>query len=275
MLHRRSLGIPPHLFCEPLVRGAKALRGFDVRQDAQASLAIALRKRTIDVALVGPLDYAREGSLYRIIPGVAVSSRGSNTSIMLYFREGMRSIGSLAVDPRSASEIVLARIILSEEFNVIPAIVPVDGPIDEMLRRADAAIVAGDAALRPAPTHKNSLDLGEAWEEMTGLPIVHGLFCCRGHGITEAEAKGIGALGKQSDATLSRIGREAVAAHSLSGHDAVALTTYLQSFSYNLEEDVQQGMAEYMKLAYYHGILSDVPELYFFSAEDAEGRTED
>jgi chorismate dehydratase len=275
MRQRRSLGIPPHLFCEPLVRGAKALRGFDVRQDAQASLAIALRQRSIDVALIGPLDYAREGSLYRIIPGVAVSSRGSNSSVMLYFREGIHSIASLAVDPRSASEIILARIILSEEFDVVPTIVPVDGPIDEMLRRADAAVVAGDAALRPAPTHKNSLDLGEAWEELTGLPMVHGLFCCREHGITEAEATRIGALGKQSDATLSRIGREAVAKHSLSGYDADALTTYLQSFSYSLEEDIQEVMSEYMKLAYYHGILSDVPELHFFSAEEAEGRTED
>jgi chorismate dehydratase len=275
MRQRRSLGIPPHLFCEPLVRGAKALRGFDVRQDAQALLAIALRKRNLDVALIGPLDYAREGSLYRIIPGVAVSSRGSNSSIMLYFREGIRSIESLAVDPRSASEIILARIILSEEFNVIPSVVPVDGPIDEMLRRADAAVVAGDAALRPAPTHRNSLDLGEAWEELTGLPVVHGLFCCRGQGITDVEAKSIGALGQQREATLSRIGRDAVAAHALSGHDAGALTSYLQSFSYALEEDVQEGMVEYLKLAYYHGILSDVPELSFFSDEDAEGRTED
>ncbi len=275
MRQRRSLGIPPHLYCDPLVRGAKALRGFEVRQDAQASLAISLRKRSIDVALIGPLDYAREGSLYRIIPGVAVSSRGANASVVLYFREGLHSIETLAVDPRSASEIVLARIILSEEFNVKPSVVPVDGPVDEMLRHADAAVVAGDAALRPARTHKNTLDLGEAWEELTGFPIVHGLFCCREHTITDTEAATIGKLGTHTDVSIARIGREATDGHSLAGYEPELLATYLRSFSYAFEDDAQNGLSEYMKLAYYHGILADVPDLHFFSPEDSEGEKED
>jgi predicted solute-binding protein len=39
---------------------------------------------------------------------------------------------------------------------------------------------------------------------------------------------------------------------------------YLSGFSYGLAEEEQQGFAEFVRYAYYHGILPDVPDLNFF-----------
>jgi hypothetical protein len=72
-----------------------------------------------------------------IIPGPAVASaRG----IMLAFRPGLRTVATLAADPARVSEIILARIILAEEFDSSPAIVPVpERPAGQMLHQAEAA----------------------------------------------------------------------------------------------------------------------------------------
>ena len=39
---------------------------------------------------------------------------------------------------------------------------------------------------------------------------------------------------------------------------------YLSNFSYEFGELEQESMSEFMKYAYFHGILPDVPDLNFF-----------
>ena len=53
-----------------------------------------------------------------------------------------------------------------------------------MLREADAAVVIGDVALRATLFDARRLglsvlDLGEAWRELTGLPMVFALWAAR------------------------------------------------------------------------------------------------
>ncbi|MCZ6775533.1 MAG: hypothetical protein O7D34_03630 [Ignavibacteria bacterium] len=59
------------------------------------SNALELRKHELHAAFVSPIDYARESSDYRIVPGIAVSSR---QAIDLHFRESIRTINTLAVE---------------------------------------------------------------------------------------------------------------------------------------------------------------------------------
>ena len=63
------------------------------------------------------------------------------SAVSLHFGEGLQNIRSFTADPSSASEIVLARIILSESFDLRPTIVPATGPLPGLMARADAALL--------------------------------------------------------------------------------------------------------------------------------------
>ncbi len=247
MISRKLIGLPDDVTCRPFRDALRPAERFDVVLGAPASLAQRLERRTLSGALLSPIDYARNASEYRIVPGSAVSSEEGNDSIVIHFREGIRAVRTLAVQPASASDIILAKILLAERFDIEPRIMLVAGSLEAMLERADAALLAGDAALVSVVERPEALDLVEEWIAATDLPYVHGFWCSREQGLTEEEWRVLGGLG-------GRVDRPAAPAGGL--------------FSYDFPDTVQEGIREFLRYAYYHGILPDVPDLRFFGEEN-------
>src|SRR5262245_29595935 len=173
---KTKIGIPSTMYCLPLVTALGSETKLDLEVAAFPDLAQKLRQGDINAAFVSPIEYARESSEYRIIPALAISSRAG---VGLYCRKGLRDISTVAADPAFVSEIVLARIVLAEEFERVPAIVPMVGSLDQMLARADSALVAGDALPLSLKTNPDCIDLAELWSEMVDLPFVHGFLAAR------------------------------------------------------------------------------------------------
>ncbi len=268
MSGRKRIGCPAAIWGDPLVRALGSLRQFELTRLSPADSALGLREGRLDAALVSMIDYAREGSLHRIVPGVAVSSRGASNAVVLHFREGIHTITTLAADPRSASDIILATILLAEEFDVVPSIVPVERTGTEHLSRADAVLITGDEALRDAMSRNMTLDLVEAWSEMTDRPYVHAILCCREHALSDEELRLLGALAPvYSDEEPADAAGSAIA-HGLPSRVADTLGSYLSSFTYGLTDEVREGLSEFLTYAFYHGILPDVPDLHFYSTAD-------
>ena len=270
MKQRRRLGLPSPLWCEPLAKALQGQEAFELLRDSTMHHALRLREQSIHAAFLSPIDYARESSFYRIVPGVAVSSRGGNNSAVLHFRQGVRTFDTLAVDPTSVSEIILARVILAEEFDVEAKIVPVEGPLEEKLRRADAALLMGDEALREMTRQGNMLDLVEVWSELTELPYVHGFWCTWEGELTIEEARLLGTHGTPDDQLLDTIASEAAVQHNLPDLATTTVREYLGSFSYEFDAQVEEGIREFLTFAFYHGVLPDVPELNYLSSESPD-----
>ncbi len=269
----KRLGISSHLYCAPLTRALQGDAGFEIVDDATSWNAIQLREQMLDAAFLSPIDYAREGSVYSILPGIAVSTKQATETVALHFRDGIRGISTLAVDPSSTSEIILATILLGEEFDVRPKIIPSSGSLDAMLQKAEAALLVGNAALMEPAAHRNKLDLIEMWNDMTDLPYVHGIWCCRERYLTADHVARIRTSKDQGLAALPEIGDELSAA-SGGRPSSKSITQYLQSFSYDFPESVQDGMNEFLRYAYYHGVLPDVPELHFYGTDLDEKQPE-
>lgn len=251
---RTLIGIPDDISCRPFEDALRSAGGFEIVLDAPASLAHRLEHRGLDGALLSPIDYARNASEYLIVPGSAVSSQSGNESIVIHFRQGVKAVRTLAVQPVSASDIILAKILLAERFDIEPRIMPLAGSLEVMLAQADAALLAGDAAIVSVLEHPEALDLVEEWIAATDLPYVHGFWCAREHTLTDAERSVLGGLGNRADG-------HAPGAEGPSSFDL---------FSYDFPENVQEGIREFLRYAYYHGILPDVPDLRFFGSDDAD-----
>jgi chorismate dehydratase len=252
MSSRTLIGIPDDISCRPIRDLLRTSGEFEVVLDAPASLAQRLERRGVTSALLSPIDYARNASEYLIVPGSAVSSQEGNESIVIHFRHGVKAVRTLAVQPVSASDIILAKILLAERFDIEPRIMPLQGTLDAMLDRADAALLAGDAALGSVMERPEALDLVEEWIAATDLPYVHGFWCARENTLTEPEWTLLGGLGSRVDAPSPEAGEPSP----------------VDLFSYDFPDNVQEGIREFLRYAYYHGILPDVPDLRFFGSVD-------
>ncbi|MEW6509697.1 MAG: MqnA/MqnD/SBP family protein [Bacteroidota bacterium] len=253
MQSAKHLGIPESLYCRPFIEGLRDEDSFRLVHEQPAEIARRLETRGLDAAFLSPIDYARNASEYLIIPGSAVSSAEGNNAVVIHFREGATNVRTLAVRPSSASDIVLARIMLAERFDLNPRIVPVMGALEEMLAKADAALLTADAAMEYALSRPSALDLVEEWIAATDLPYVHGFWAGREDSLSKHEWDIIAGAADRGYTSLQAQGEPVAGA--------------LETFSYDLTDDVQEGIREFLRYAYYHGILPDVPDLRFFGTD--------
>jgi len=128
--------------------------------------------RVVDIGLNPVIEVATQGFAW--LPGTGIASRGRVRSILLVSRKPFDEVRTLAMDTGSRTSVQLARIVLQRKYNVEPALLPMAPDLPKMLTQADAALLIGDAALSVEPTDLNHicLDLGEEWQDLTGLPMV-------------------------------------------------------------------------------------------------------
>jgi predicted solute-binding protein len=109
--------------------------------------------------------------------GAGIACKGPVRTILLVSRVPFEAVRTLATDLGSRTSVLLARIVLAQNYGVTPVLTSMTPELASMLDTADAALVIGDAALRldPAELRTQGLhvaDLGEEWVRMTGLPMV-------------------------------------------------------------------------------------------------------
>jgi predicted solute-binding protein len=160
----------------PLVWGLQrdpALRDiFDVRFAVPSACADQLASGEADIGIVPVIEMGRQKLDY--FSGCGIASHGPVRSILLISKVPFSQIRTLATDSGSRTSVMLARIILTEKFGCDPKLVSHTPDLPTMLGLADAALLIGDAALRvdPATLPLETLDLGEQWTNLTGLPMV-------------------------------------------------------------------------------------------------------
>lgn len=154
-----------------MLRGPQA-NSVELSFSVPSLCAEQVERGDVQIGLAPVAEIARQG--LEIVSGVGITCYGAVRSILLFSRVPWNKIGSLAADAGSRTSVLLARVILQERFGVQPNITAQPPILHEMLDKADAALVIGDPALRLEPERLPfaSLDLGEEWRKLTGLPMV-------------------------------------------------------------------------------------------------------
>lgn len=240
----RRIGILPDLVARPLFSRFREPE-FDVVRDSPGALGLRLRERQLDGAFLSPVDVARSPRGLKPAGGGGLVARAGSNTARLLFREGIRSIRTLSVDPGRVSEIVLAHLVLVEQYGTVPRIVPRrEAPADSALAECDAVLLAGDEA-SDSRAIDEGLDLVEEWMDIADLPFVHGLWYVR------ADA----GEGAPDDPVLPAL------------FDCASGGSGTASVSYRFDDEARAGIAEFVRMAYYHGILKEIPEFPAFLPE--------
>jgi chorismate dehydratase len=282
------LGAVGYLNARPHVFGLDRLPRFAVRFDVPSRCADLLHEDAVDVGLIPSIEYLRApaGVEYRIVPDVAIGSRGAVASVALFTRRPVSGIHTLALDTSSRSSVALARVLCARVFHITPSFEPSAPDLETMLARCDAALMIGDRALflesqtsglKPdafgeaedgrvrAPARANAyekIDLGEVWSRTTGLPFGYALWAGRPGVLTADDVR---TLQTARDEGVRRADELAAAyAGDSPGRQAIGARYLRDNIKYHLGDEERAGLELFYRYAHEAGVVDRLDRLRFF-----------
>ncbi|PYU97723.1 MAG: hypothetical protein DMG26_20595 [Acidobacteria bacterium] len=144
-----KVSVVKYLNTVPLIWGM--LKGeqrdkFDLDFTTPAHCAEAVRSGQADVGIIPSIEYQRMDRA-RIVGSVSVASKGRVKSVLLLSKSPVEKIRTVALDNSSRTSVALLMILLRKFYGRAVDGVPLAPDPEEMLKRADAALVIGDPAL--------------------------------------------------------------------------------------------------------------------------------
>ena len=151
---------------------------FDVIRSFPSVCADQLARGEVDIGLIPSIEYQRIPNL-KIIPGISISSLAAVRSLLLIRHKGTRAINSVALDTTSRTTVALTKILIRAKMGLNPSYLPHPPDPVAMLKKCDAALLIGDAALKVQLEDYETTDLTEAWVEWQRTPFVCAVWACR------------------------------------------------------------------------------------------------
>jgi chorismate dehydratase len=244
--------------------------GFLLVRGTPTELNALMRQGAVDLGSISALEYGRAFKDYLLLPDLSISSRGAVGSVLLFSRVPFSRLDgrTVRVSAASASGAALVKVLMARLFEVQPRYQP--GQLSKASLADCAAVLAiGDEALRlkAAGIMPFELDLGQAWQELTGLPFVFGVWAVRrDYAKAQPEATrtlhrlllhsrdwGLGAL-----AELSRF------AAGPFGMSPAQVLAYFQQLNFFLTPEHEAGLATFFHYLYNLGELAEEPRLEYF-----------
>ena len=253
------IGSVPYLNEKPLTRwfhhtADGRASGIKVVYEVPSRLAEMLAAGEIAAALVSSFEYFRTSG-YVVAPGVSISGQDEILSVRAFSRAPWRFLESLALDASSLTSAALLKIILAQQYSSHPAFLNHAPDLAAMLEVADAALLIGDKGMLAKPEGLLTIDVGEAWRKMTGLPFVYAVWMGTPEAMTPEL---VDALQRSRDWGTTQIepivGEEAMRL----GCSPRLVRKYLtQIMDYNLDEEHLQALALFGQKAREENLLAE------------------
>lgn len=264
---RPRVGHIDFLNCLPLYDGlvrSGALLDVRLRRETPDVLNGLLLSGELDIgpiSLVPALQHCEE---IVVLPDLAVGSDGPVLSVVLVSTRPVEELDGahVALGATSRTSVLLAQMLLAQRYDVKASFETTPPDLGAMLRVADAAVLIGDPALRAtyeAPgLGLHVLDLGAAWREWTGLPMVFAVWAAR-RDYAASHPHQVAAVHRSFRASLreslARVEEVAARAAQFEPFDAATLATYFRALDFSLGARQLDGVREFTRRAALQGAL--------------------
>jgi chorismate dehydratase len=239
---------------------------------APSRCAAMLAHRECEIALIPVIEYQRIRGL-RIVPEVAVASKGRVRSVLLAARCPLEDVRQVSLDPSSRTSQALVRILFARRYNTQPTFTERSPEARVEVFDKDAALIIGDPAIRLADSAGQRglriYDLAEEWRAMTGLPFVFAVWAVREEAcqLGQTITRDFLAAKREGVRALEEIAAQYAAELELPQDD---LLDYLrENVNYDLDEENIAGMRCYFELAEELGLIPEAQDLKFLHYEDS------
>jgi chorismate dehydratase len=251
---------------------SNALLDVELRKDTPDRLNDALVAGELDVGPISLVEYLRHADDLVLLPDLAVGSDGPVLSVNVVSTRPLPDLdgAKVALGSTSRTGVLLAQMLLADRYGAEPEYFSCPPDLTQMLLEADAGVLIGDVALRAlyeAPRRGLAVtDLGQAWREWTGLPMVFAVWACPDP--PPADLNGL------EDALVASVRRARAEPEQLAyeasdryGYPPGFLARYFEKLRYRFGPRERAGLCTFLELAHEAGELETVPELRFVYPE--------
>ncbi|MDP9183220.1 MAG: menaquinone biosynthesis protein [Actinomycetota bacterium] len=264
---RPRVGHIDFLNCLPLYDGlvrSGALLDVRLRRETPDVLNGLLLAGELDIGPISLVPALQHCDEIVVLPDLAVGSDGLVLSVVLVSTRPVEDLDGAHVTMGSTSRtsVLLAQMLLAQRYQAKTSFETTPPDLGAMLRVSDAAVLIGDPALRAtyeAPgLGLHVLDLGAAWKEWTGLPMVFAVWAAR-RDYAAAHPDKVAAV-QQSfrsslTASLTRVDEVAARAAQWEPFDAPTLASYFRTLDFSLGERQLEGVKEFTRRAALQGAV--------------------
>jgi chorismate dehydratase len=238
-------------------------RDFDIEYTLPSGCAEMLRTGAADIGIVPVVAYTQISDL-KIVPNVAIASKGPVRSILLVSRVPIEQIKTVAADTSSRTSVALARVIFRKWFGGGRQFTAMAPALDNMVESNDAALIIGDPALTVERSRYICYDLAEEWHRLTGKPFVFAFWAVRSAALKDSGEK-LAAIFQQSrDRGLEHVDDLAKAWAPRVGISEDEVKSYLtMNIDYSLDDENIGGLELFLHYAVYYGLLPAFRPLEF------------
>ncbi|NUT37424.1 MAG: menaquinone biosynthesis protein [Hamadaea sp.] len=260
-VRRPRVGHIQFLNCLPLYWGLMrtgSLLDVELVKDSPDRLNSALVAGDLDIGPISLLEYLRHADELLVLPDIAVGSDGPVLSVNLVSTLPITELDGarVALGSTSRTGVLLAQLLLEQRHGLRPTYFRCPPDLTEMLLEAPAGVLIGDVALRAlyeAPRRGLTVtDLGAAWREWTGLPMVFAVWAVRkdfaaAHpGLVKDVHE---AFLRSRDLSVAEIDEVAAAAARWEPFDAATLAGYFRTLDFSLGARQVDGAREFARRA--------------------------
>jgi chorismate dehydratase len=268
---RPRVGHIQFLNCLPLYWGlmrSGALLDVDLRKDTPDRLNAALINGDLDIGPISLVEYLRHADDLLLLPDIAVGSDGPVLSVNLVSTVPLAKLDGrrVALCSTSRTGVLLARMLLAGRYGAHPEYFDCPPDLTEMLLEADGAVLIGDVALRAlyeAPRRSLIVtDLGQAWRDWTGLPMVFAAWGVRRDfaETNPGQVKDVHeAFLRSRDVCRRELDDVATAAARWEPFDAATLASYFRVLDFSLGARQVAGVREFARRAAHLGAAPPLP----------------
>jgi chorismate dehydratase len=271
-MRRPRVGHIQFLNCLPIYWGlmrSGALIDVELHKDSPDRLNAALVAGDLDIGPISLVEYLRNADDLLLLPDLAVGSDGPVLSVNLVSTRPLADLDNakVALGSTSRTGVMLAQMLLAERYGANPEYFSCPPDLTQMLLEADAGVLIGDTALRAlyeAPRRGLSVtDLGQAWREWTGLPMVFAVWAVRRE-FAEAHPGLVkevhGSFLRSRDLCLAELDEVAASAARWEPFDAATLASYFRVLDFSLGERQVAGLREFAQRAAALGKTPALPD---------------
>jgi chorismate dehydratase len=267
---RPRVGHIQFLNCLPIYWGlmrSGALLDVDLYKDTPDKLNNDLVAGKLDIGPISLVEYLRHADELLLLPNLAVGSDGPVLSVNLITTRPLDELNGrpVALGSTSRTGVLLAQMLIAEKYGAEPSYFRCPPELNQMMLEADAGVLIGDPALRAMheqPEGLEVIDLGNAWKEWTGLPMVFAVWAAR-KDFAEANPGAVkdvhDAFQRSRDLCLTELDEAAEAAARWEAFDAETLAHYFRVLDFSLGDRQIAGLREFARRAAARGEVPPLP----------------
>ncbi len=168
-----NYSLSKHLEAKTLFLG-DSTPSFEIFEGVPAELNRKLYAGELDLAPISCFEYLSHKSHYELLANISVSSLVEADSVFFFSKFPIEELKEINITAKSATAVSLLKVLLVKKYGL--KLEKLKFNVFKINENFDNKLLIGDEAMLDAGIYPVKLDLGKEWHELTGLPMVFGLW---------------------------------------------------------------------------------------------------